>query len=816
MARLRDRNSEAAYGLVRRMLTEVMPGGGSILEPSAAVWIQKTADDAAAAFVDNPGSGAQGYLPRLREQLRDQAPTVIRLVAELQVPCYLIHTSVSLKLKLEKISEVLAIGGLEDVSVPDGVKAALERGFCNVGRFLQANPQVLLEWHLRFAQTWIDLDEDERQHALDDPWTFEGLTETITAKVPSSIGAAMAWRHLTHPDSYDPIVSQNDRRSILDRWPSLHTAEDPDQALLETRRALEPRWGEDFSWYDLPERDFWKPTTRWKTFVGWAEKVSSAVDLDTRERDFKLGLAAEFETPRRLLLDGKPDWVESFVTVWKRTTGLVNWRRADAFGNWVRADPGQASELLSRIWSGEEPNVTAALNLWPNALTSNRGHQLDVVGVLLMSRDPENSPPLRVTPLTTAFQLAGWGKQDQAGTEELIGVAADLFESLVHDSQAWLHPLRDPLDAQGLIWFLADEKSPKPDPWDDSMWREFLGFRGATSPDLEEDEEETTDHLQHAAKVCSVDVAYLREVAERLKRKRQVVFYGPPGTGKTYVARQLALAIAEGRPENVTTVQFHPSTSYEDFIEGIRPELGEDKTLSYHVVKGPLMRVAENADANSHQTYVLLIDELNRANLPKVFGELLYLLEYRGDDEAGVSLLYRPGEKFKLPTNLYLVGTMNTADRSIALVDAALRRRFEFFGFFPDRPPVDAMLRTWVKAKQPNLRVDRFLDAVNAELHNLIGRELLIGPSYFMDREGAAGSLDSLGKTWTHNVYPTLEELLWGQPDDRARWTWEEVSERFSEQLGVNPPSDPDSEPIAQPGGEAADAAPTIETPDPT
>ncbi|HEX5541572.1 MAG TPA: AAA family ATPase [Micromonospora sp.] len=137
--------------------------------------------------------------------------------------------------------------------------------------------------------------------------------------------------------------------------------------------------------------------------------------------------------------------------------------------------------------------------------------------------------------------------------------------------------------------------------------------------------------------------------------------------GKTYLAQKLAKRLPE--PHAVKLIQFHPSYTYEDFFEGFRPESGDDGTLRFKLTSGPLRKLADDAREHPSIAYLLIIDEINRGNLAKIFGELYFLFEYR--DER-IRLQYSP-EEFTLPTNLYLIGTMNTADRSIALVDAAMR-----------------------------------------------------------------------------------------------------------------------------------------------
>ena len=170
---------------------------------------------------------------------------------------------------------------------------------------------------------------------------------------------------------------------------------------------------------------------------------------------------------------------------------------------------------------------------------------------------------------------------------------------------------------------------------------------------------------------------------------------------------------------------------------------------------------------------MLVIDEINRANLPKVFGELLFLLENR---DKSARTLYRPEEPFRLPANLKIIGTMNTADRSIALIDAAMRRRFHFVPFFPHEGMMKDLLRRWLADGNGRAAVADFLDAVNEELLPVVGEHLLIGPSHFMR---ADLSENALRRIWTYNIFPLIEEQLWGDQDRIGHWRWEQVRERY-------------------------------------
>ena len=211
-------------------------------------------------------------------------------------------------------------------------------------------------------------------------------------------------------------------------------------------------------------------------------------------------------------------------------------------------------------------------------------------------------------------------------------------------------------------------------------------------PELDEEEEE--EELQPllplpdiAAETGFLQAELARWVAA-IQRKRQAIFYGPPGTGKTFIARMLAQHLIGGGDGFWELVQFHPAYAYEDFIQGIRPRPTASGGLEYPVVRGRFLEFCQKA-AQCKGPCVLIIDEINRANLARVFGELMYLLEYRDENIR----LAASDQGFRIPSNVYLIGTMNTADRSIALVDHALRRRFAFIKLEPQYMVLDAFHR---------------------------------------------------------------------------------------------------------------------------
>ena len=256
--------------------------------------------------------------------------------------------------------------------------------------------------------------------------------------------------------------------------------------------------------------------------------------------------------------------------------------------------------------------------------------------------------------------------------------------------------------------------------------------------------------------VLRLPLEFVKEIETLLEDKRQVIFQGPPGTGKTYVAQKLAKHLA-GSDERVTLVQFHPSYAYEDFVQGFRPTTLKDGQAGFELRDGPLIKVAKRAKAESYANHFLVIDEINRGNLAKVFGELYFLLEYR-DEKIRLQYQGDDEEDFSLPRNLYIIGTMNTADRSIALVDLALRRRFYFVEFHPDRPPIEGLLRRWLDDNAPGMEwVADVVERANKLLED--DRHAAIGPSYFMKQGLDEAAVERI---WKHSVLPYIEERRFG------------------------------------------------------
>ncbi len=284
-----------------------------------------------------------------------------------------------------------------------------------------------------------------------------------------------------------------------------------------------------------------------------------------------------------------------------------------------------------------------------------------------------------------------------------------------------------------------------------------------------------------------------------------MILYGPPGTGKTYNSVIYAVAICECSNEEtlqnkinsikqerysdvlsrynefikqgrIAFTTFHQSYSYEDFIEGLKPNLNsEGGSISYSLESGIFKKFCEDASAHtsdqdspehSKENCVFIIDEINRGNISKIFGELITLIEdskRAGSSEAITARLPYSKTEFSVPENVYILGTMNTADRSIALMDTALRRRFEFIEMMPDADVLNNLGIGMIQIGDKELNISRMLNVINRRIELLYDREHTIGHAFFTKLVNVNNEdfLDTLASIFKNKIIPLLQEYFY-------------------------------------------------------
>ena len=310
---------------------------------------------------------------------------------------------------------------------------------------------------------------------------------------------------------------------------------------------------------------------------------------------------------------------------------------------------------------------------------------------------------------------------------------------------------------------------------DDSAYRRDVRWLNAKTPIIRNSAAQALQNKLQTQQTCISVSDVLPEIKVCISpHPLNQILYGPPGTGKTWNTVNLAVAIAEKRSveneryehvktrfdnlkeqEQIAMVTFHQNFTCEDFIEGIRPVLNdESENVRYELSDGIFKKIAKRARGDKEQNHVLIIDEINRGNIAKIFGELITLIEpskrLGGVDATTVTLPYSQ-KSFGVPANLYVVGTMNTADRSIALLDTAFRRRFEFVEMMPDSS------HSGISTDIEDVNCQDLLAAMNKRIRFLLDREHQIGHTYFMDVK----DMDSLATTFRTKIIPLLQEYFY-------------------------------------------------------
>lgn len=775
-------SAEGMYGAAARWRDECLIGNNSLFS-GQSVDGGSAAVELVSAFVEQPDIGDGKFVPKLKSQLADVSTDAVQVAAELLYVHFLIISTESIKgeTKRDHINAVIGFRAQATTRIPDELIHALWGGAARPGRGFNSYRWKMFGYLIRVFQHFKSLSIEARRTALMDLSSFRDSTQSVDDQTAWTQRHAL--EHLLFPDEAPAIVGRDDREMVR----ASYTAPSGEQrSIEEIVHSLKPNifYGgrQGVNLYRTPYREVWKGTNKKvELYVAWAQKVMQLGDLDQRERDWKVDLARTTKDALDAISAGGD--VVGLLKKILSPGSLVDYRVADYFLTWVSKEESTAVKALSELTRNPGPeSIDRFLEFVPrDRQLAGDGARLSLATALLIASGVAQLPPWRHTAAELTVRLTdGYRPQQSATAGEKYLLFLERLDLIMNSMKAHGTPLRDRLDAQALAWTIATNEGF--DEWSDDDNAAFKNWRtgkGEAAPPAGSSEQpsedgsetpaaETLEGLAERLNFDDAGLEWLEETIDLLQHKKQLILQGPPGTGKTYVAREIAAFLAEDQSQVVLT-QFHPGTSYEDFIQGLRPNPKDPAT--FKLTDGPFVKAAIDAAREPNKTFVVIIDEINRGNIPAVFGELYYLLEYR---ENEVTLNY--GDKFSLPPNLLVIGTMNTADRSITSLDTALRRRFYVRDLYPDSTPVDGMLRRYLGQNAPHsLWLASLLDEANRRITDV---DQMIGPSHFMGLE-----MNELWarRAWDNSVMPTLREIYYNRADALDQFDFDALKSAVTE-----------------------------------
>lgn len=687
-----------------RPLTEsyrrAMADGDSVFSPGAPVWTAQNASELVSAFVDRPDEGGRSFGEKLTDQLEGASDGALQLFAELWglslAPLADYTTATKRRLLGEALERMQ-----NPVSIPDDVEEALGAKVFAGGVAFKTRRAFQLALLVKVAEALLTLDGEERSAALADPVAFDDVLASVHAPQEAAQRHALRW--MLFPDHHLPIVSEAHRDAIRKAFTDLveDSTAKRDGQLLQIRDALVAEDPErPVNFYLPPFVDRWQPSHGQRR--AWLVRGASVGGHDLIPEWLESGYVSLPAAHLPMLEPG---------TSRDELKALVE----DAYGHTSYAARATKLDEFDLFWNKMQEDDLLV------TVSQGRVYLGRITGAAEQPANDDTLPALR--------RAVTW-----EGPES--GIAAEQLPKELSSRMNAQHDVLDLTQQLGALESLLDvEESVEPAP---------------TAEELQ-----LPDATEELAETLHVGRSWIQEVVELLRDRPQLIFYGPPGTGKTYLAQKIGKHLADGDSSKVKLVQFHPAYSYEDFFEGYRPT----REGGFDLTPGPMRRIVDQARENPATPYVLIIDEINRGNLAKVFGELYFLLEYR---EEVVDLMYAPDDAgFTLPPNVFIIGTMNTADRSIALVDSAMRRRFSFMALHPSEEPTAGLLRRWLQAQERPTENADLLDELNRRIED---PDFKIGPSYFM--RDAVYKDGGLERAWRTSILPLLEEHHFGDGVD--------------------------------------------------